>query len=257
MTESKILAAEQADAKVLRYEPQHFHTGTPEAAAKVHEDRKTRATPFRMEETIRIRTGLNQLESTAMAEQVEKHTLEKLKEVQEAAYKEAHALGLEEGRKQALRIAGKEIDHSLEDFRKLIGSVSQLRTELVQQHEAHILQLIFRVASRIAMQEITSQPELIGNVVRKVVELAQADEGIVLKVAPAQLAFLESLKESASRDWEFMKNIKLVADDSVTAGGCILENNYGQIDARIEERVSKLWEELAQVIPKTKEKLSA
>ena len=54
---------------------------------------------------------------------------------------------------------------------------------------------------------------------------------------------------------EFLKNVKLQAAPNIQPGGCIVETNYGVIDARIAERTSKLWDEISQTLPKVKSKV--
>ena len=53
-----------------------------------------------------------------------------------------------------------------------------------------------------------------------------------------------------------MKKVKLDPVENMSPGGCIITTNYGQIDARFEERVSKLWEGIEENLPRVKETIS-
>ena len=109
-----------------------------------------------------------------------------------------------------------------------------------------------RIAEKIAFDHIQSKPEIVLSVIKKSIEIAQADEDVNVLVSPEQIEFLENMKHQTGRENEFLKTVKLQASDTVQPGGCIVETNYGIIDARVEERISKLWEEIRQATPKVK-----
>src|SRR3989344_537733 len=67
-----------------------------------------------------------------------------------------------------------------------------------------------------------------------------------------QVDFLERMKNQMGREFEFLKKVRFQVSDQVTSGGCIVETNYGVVDARIEERVNKLWSEMKQALPRVK-----
>lgn len=246
-----------SNQKVLDFVPPKFELGTPGAAKQYIEDKKEKKTDFRMSDVIRVQTGVEQAEQNSFEQQVENRTLEKLKEVQETAYQEAYQLGFEEGKVEALKKKSTEITDRLDRFDTLLTSIEKLKLELVQQNESHLVQLAFHMASRIAHAEIKADPQATAAAIRSAVQTAQQEEEVTVQVAASQLDFLETLKKEMNREFEFMKKIKLVADPSVTEGGCIIETNYGVVDARVEERVSKLWETISESLFRVKNKITA
>ena len=66
------------------------------------------------------------------------------------------------------------------------------------------------------------------------------------------MMFIENLKNISGREFDFLKNVQLEASAEVTVGGCIIETNYGVIDARVEKRIENIWSELNQALPKIK-----
>ena len=95
-----ILPKIAAKTVVLEYVPKKFELGTPKQALEYLE-KKARGADFRLNETIRIQTGVDEIETANEEEKVEARALELLKDVQEPAYKEAYELGLSEGRHEA------------------------------------------------------------------------------------------------------------------------------------------------------------
>lgn len=253
---SNILTEEEAKTRVLEFVPPNFRLATPEQAVQyLHE--KEHGNPFRMDETIRIQTGVKGIESENFEEKIEQRVIEKLQSIQEGAYQEAYQLGLAEGRKEAFKKNDEEINKRLTLFDEVISKISILKTELGNFNEAHIVQLAFHMAKRLAYAEITADPELIKTVLKQALETAQSEEEVTVQVSPTQFEFLESLKKETGREFEFMKKVKLVPAEGITPGGCVIETNYGVIDASFEQRVQKLWEGIAENLHRVKAKISA
>ena len=243
--------------RILEYTPPKFDIGVPEPAKDYIEIKRTTPTSFKMAEQIKIQTGVDHIEAVQLEDQVEARTIEKLKDVQEAAYKEAYNLGLTEGKKEAFDKASLEIDARLIEFDRVLKAIAQLKTELTQQNEAHLVKLAFHIAKRLAYHTIDLNQEVIIDVIRTSIEQAQIEEEVTVQVSPAQFDFLDKLKLETGRDFEFLKRVKLIPVAEIKSGGCIIETNYGQIDARFDERVEKLWSQFSENLPKVKNKVSA
>lgn len=252
-----VLKGENARLSTLEFVPPKFELGTP-AQALHYLDEKTRKTnDFLMSDSIRIQTGVSDLEARSTEQDVEGKVLERLKEVQESAYQEAYQLGLDDGRKEAFQKAAGQIHERLEKLEVLIATLKNLKKDLLHHNEAHLVQLAFQLASRLAHAEIQANEAAVVDVMRKAIELAQADENIIVQVCPRQTAFLEDLKKQTGREFEFLKKVRIEGVEGISEGGCIVETNYGQIDATFEQRVSKLWEAIAESLHRVKDRIGA
>lgn len=250
---SKPISAALAEFKVLKYSPPRFDLGIPEEAMGAA--RIAAGHDFQMAEVVRSQTGLKDLEAQGREDDVENRTLQKLQDVQESAYKEAYELGLIEGRKEAFRNSTEEIQARLKQLDQLLLTIEKLRFEIFEQNESHLVQLAFHMAKRLAAHEISISPESTANVMRQAIQLAQAEENISVKVDPSQLAYIEDLRNEATRDAEVLKKVKLEADSSIGQGGCIVQTNYGEIDSRFDQRIERLWSALKNTLVKSKDLL--
>lgn len=241
----------QSDVSVLNYVPKQFDFGT-HSAAKDYLKEKDKGSDFVMSDVLRATTGVEEIERLSEENKIENKVLEKLAKLQSEAYQKAYELGFEEGRTSAYLEKKEELGLQFEDFSKLIFSLNQIKEELMHQNESFIMKLIYDIASRIAFDHIEENQESVLNVIKKAIETAQAEENINVKVNPTQLEYVEKMKQQNSNETEFLKRIKFEGSEQVTIGSCIVETNYGIIDARVEERVEKLWNELKQAIPKVK-----
>lgn len=250
-----ILPKEIAEETVLDFVPMRFDLGSP-AQALNYLSEKRKGSDFRMNDAIRIQTGIDEVEKISEEKKVEAAALEKLKEVQEQAYQEAYQLGLDEGRKKAFADTSLEINSSLGEFENLIGTMRTLKQDLMAFNESSLMQLVFHMASRLARANLEENNEGMLSILRDAVALAQEDEAVTVQVAPEQFDFLETLKNETGRDFEFAKKIKFELNSEITPGGCIVETNYGEIDARYEQRVEQLWNSLKEGLPRVKDKVA-
>ena len=248
------LRKDAAENKVLEFVPQKFELGTP-TQARNYLNAKKHGSDFEMSDVLRIQTGIDQIEKINEEEKIEGKALEKLKEIQEKAYQEAYQLGLDEGKKKAFTDFSIHIQENLDRFAAVIGQVEKLKESLVSFNEAHLIKLMFHMASRLAHTQLENNNPLIVEIIKNSVNLAQDEEEIVVRVATEQFDFLEKLKTENGREYDFLKKIRLEPSAEVRPGGCIVETNYGEVDARIEQRTKQLWEGLIDNMPKVKNKL--
>ncbi len=252
-----VFRAQSAAHKVLDFVPPKFELDAPEQAIAYLEKKKAKGSEFRMSDVIRVQTGVEKIEARNVEDDVERTVLVRLKEVQETAYQEAYQLGLSDGKNQAFQQSSEEIQARLTEFDKLIQSLTRIKTELLAQNESHLVQLAFQMGKRLAHKEVQTDPQIVVQIIKEAVEMAQIEEQITIRVAPAQLAFFETLKTQTGNDLEFLKKAKFEPADSVSNGGCVIETNYGQIDAKFEERVEKLWTSLSESLHRVKDKVQS
>jgi flagellar assembly protein FliH len=242
---------DQPEVSVLNYTPKQFDFGTPESALDYLTE-KQNGSDFVMSDVLRETTGVNEIERLSEEQMIEEKVLGKIALLQEEAYQKAYELGFEEGRIKAIEDKSAELQQKSHELDELYLSLNKIKEEMVYQNESHIMTVIYEIASRLAFDHVQENEELVLKVIKKSIEDAQADENVNVLVSPAQLAFLENVKQSKGREAEFLKKVKFEASEAITVGSCIVETNYGVIDARIEERVDKLWTELKQALPKVK-----
>lgn len=238
----------------MEFQPRKIDLGTPAPALEYLQNKA--GGDFRMNEHVQVQTGVNKLEQISDDERVEKRALEKLAEIQENAYREAYELGLDEGRKKAFNEASADLTEKIDQLSQLLTSIDHMKSELFTHNETHLVGLMYQMASRLAGLVLEQDNNAVIEVVRNAVSLAQAEEDVRVQMHPEQIEFIEEVRKQHGREFEFLKKIRFEPNDDIRRGGCIVETNYGEIDARVETRVQKLWESLADAMPKVKAKIT-
>lgn len=254
---SKVLRSdstqEQKDqSTVLDFKPRQFDFGTPQMALDYLEQKK-QGSDFVMSDVLRKTTGVEKIEKNTEEQKIEAAVLAKISEIQKQAYDEGFKLGHEEGSKEAFENKSQELQLGIDQIKKLLENLNELKKDLVHQNERHIITLIYNLAEKIAFDQIEKKPEVIMNIITKAIEQAQLEEDIHVSVSSEQLQFIEELRQSQQEKFEVLKNVKIAGSDDIKPGGCVIETNYGIIDAQVRERTEKLWQELYTLMPKTTE----
>lgn len=241
---------EQKDqSTVLDFKPREFDFGTPQMALDYLEQKK-HGSDFVMSDVLRKTTGVEKIEKNTEEQKIEAAVLAKISEIQKQAYDEGFKLGFEEGNKEAFDKKSAELQAGVDEIKRLLESLNELKKDLVHQNERHIITLIYNLAEKIAFDQIEKKPEVIMNIITKAIEQAQLEEDIHVSVSSDQLKFIEELRASQQEKFEVLKNVKISGSDEIKPGGCVIETNYGIIDAQVHERTEKLWQELYTLMPK-------
>src|SRR5580692_2616042 len=95
--EKAILKSDTIGEAVYSYQPREISMEITGAAIDFVHDEKARQSEFQMSELVAQQSGVARLEDERSQGILNDLVLEKLKEVQERAYKEAYDLGREEG----------------------------------------------------------------------------------------------------------------------------------------------------------------
>jgi len=245
-----VIAKEEAEFVVVAHAPKKFpFVISPVAREFVANSEQADAPNFQIDPKVAKQTGIAELQRLSIEQQVERLALERVQSIQENAYREAYQLGLDEGRERAFSENKLEFEKRLKDLDGLIDSITKIKSQLLVEHEAHIVKLLFYVARRLVMQEISAKPESILPVLESVLKDVESSEAVKVLVSKSDLEFLNQISAQSGADNELLKRAQFEEREDVTPGGCIVETNYGSIDASLEKRFEKLWDTLAERIP--------
>ena len=245
-----VLSREEAEKIVVAYNPRKFpQSVSPMASQFVQFHTGNHSSSFQIDQIVAEQTGIAEIERVSIEERVEREALEKLKDLQEQAYAEAYAIGLDEGREKAFAEKSEEFDQNLGHFANLLASIENLKSDLISSNETQIMRLVSYLARRLAMTEIQEKPELVLEVIRQAIASAQSDESITVRVSPSDFAFIEATKAKLGKSFEALQTAKFESSEEIHDGGCIVETNYGDVDATMEQRFEKLWAAISEKLP--------
>ncbi len=161
---------------------------------------------------------------------------EAVERAREAAWNEGFQSGYRDGREQALG-----------ELRGLVGAMETVRrglensrSEMLRELEREITALALEIAEKLALQEITANPEAVGNLVRKVIDRAGERKALRVRLSPEDYRRLREGRKELVASLAEVGELDLVEDESLTVGDCVVETSSGIVDARMERRLEKV-----------------
>jgi flagellar assembly protein FliH len=114
-----------------------------------------------------------------------------------------------------------------------------------QRHwEQSIVSLACALAGRIIRRELRHQPDIALTWIRESLELVSGAGEITVRLNPAEVATLRNQVDSLVATFAPAAQATIVADESITSGGCRIETQFGSIDQQLETLLGRISEEL-------------
>ncbi len=151
----------------------------------------------------------------------------------EAIEKAAYENGFREGEQSGREAAERELEEPMRNYAASIAEIQGLREKLFAQAEREVVQLAIEVAKKIVHREIQADPQIIQTLVNVALSHVAETGSATILLHPSDHEALaqtyKELQEGAEPDLE------LKADKSMQRGGCLIQTDCGDVDARIEE----------------------
>ncbi|MFW6147566.1 MAG: FliH/SctL family protein [Thermodesulfobacteriota bacterium] len=157
---------------------------------------------------------------------------------------EAYEKGFNQGEKDGLELGEKKASKMTEHIEELLQGLIRLRGELVKHHEQDIIKLIFAIAKRIIKQTTKMNEDAVREVLFKAVNLATEKSEVTIRINPEDFDLVERLRPEFFAAFNDLKSVTVASDPSITQGGCLLETSSGEIDARIETQLERIYQSL-------------
>lgn len=243
-----ILKSSVAADLAFDYKPKEFTKETAAAAVSYVHGEDQRKSDFRISEHAAHQSGVQKLEEEKSLGIINEQVLERLKEVQERAYKEAYDLGHMEGSEAGFQEQKNDMTAKIKTLDELIESVEKIKANLLRDSINQFVELTFEIGKRIALRDLSENKDAVVQLLQQVVGDLQSEQQIVIHCAPDDVAALEMLQKRTDLPIETLKRIKVIGDSTVEHGGCMIDLKNGQVNLRIPDRVQRIWDALEKQI---------
>ncbi len=248
--EKGIIKANHAASQTFDFKPRDIKLSPSGSAVEYAEEVIAKPSAFAISDLLAQQTGITKLQSEAQQDSINAKVLEKLKEVEEKAYKEGFDLGTIEGSEKAFVEAQASLLESQKALENIVKSIENLKRQILTDNEEALVNLLFQIGKRIALRDLTEHREAAVEILKDVLLQMSDDEKITVKLSPEDLYFIETLQDKAKEKIQGLERTRLLGDESVKSGGALIESEFGTVDATVEERVERVWQTLQSKIPK-------
>jgi len=161
--------------------------------------------------------------------------------------KQAHEKGLQEG-----KIEGKEevVSQSkivIEGIENVLKEITAYKDDFPKIYEKEVIGLIKEISKKVVHVEARMDERVILKNIYKAFDILSDRVEVKLNINPDDLDFVNENRPEFFSNVKGLQSISIEADSDVERGGCFIETEYGNVDARIQtqlDRVESALEEL-------------
>ena len=162
---------------------------------------------------------------------------------------EAHETAYKEGYDQGYANGQEEVNRLIERIHRMIEGIMVRREQILKETEQQIVELVILITRKVVKVIADTQKTTIINNILAALKKVKARGKVTLRVN------IEDLKLASVNAGEFIKRvenvegIEVIEDSTVDRGGCIVETDFGAIDARIASQLGELESKILEVSP--------
>lgn len=164
-----------------------------------------------------------------------------INESKKQGYDTGYEAGYQDGQKEAERL--------IERMHNILDAVMKRREEILSETEYQIVELVVLMARKVVKIISENQKTVIMNNVLQALKKVKGRGDVTIRVN------LEDVKLTTEHTQDFIdrveavKSITVVEDTTVEKGGCIVETDFGAIDARISSQLTELEQKILEISP--------
>lgn len=155
---------------------------------------------------------------------------------------EAYDKGFSQGEKLGIEQEREKVQPLIDEFRQALNDLEEVKKNLYHNAERQAVDLAMAVARKIVCREVSINREMIIDVIKEALERVSDQERVKIRVSPCAVEFLNNPTCTITEVLRDGSGICIEEDHTIPSGGCIIETELGDIDARVEERLRAVEE---------------
>ncbi len=167
----------------------------------------------------------------------------------EQTSREAYAKGFEEGRESGHQDGSAEVKRLVDRLHAIISRAIEKRNEILIESETQIIDLVLLISRKVIKVISENQKNVVINNVLQALQKLKSRGEVTIRVNLADLELSTEHVADFTGMVEGTKSITVLEDASVGRGGCIIETDFGQIDARISSQLREIEERILAMAP--------
>lgn len=159
-----------------------------------------------------------------------------------------YRMGFREGQEKTKRDLEQDYSNKLirkyEEVYNILQQYDEHLLELEKAFESLVIETAYEIAKKVVRREIENRTVINENVKEAINKIIGANE-VRLKMNPQDIEALSSDSKNMINSASFTK-IKIEGDERIEQGGCLIETEIGNVDARISTQLTELKRKLEE-----------
>lgn len=162
-----------------------------------------------------------------------------------AAEEEGRAAGREEGFTEGRA----EVERLVERARTILERAQDKREEILIETEQQIIGLVLVIANKVIKIISENQRDVVIATVSEALRKVKGRGEITVRVNIADLELTTEHTKDFIALVEGAKSLQVMEDSNIEPGGCVIETDFGEIDARISSQFEELKSRILEISP--------
>lgn len=167
---------------------------------------------------------------------------DQLRRQQAEIERNAYETGFRKGEQDGRTAARQQTEPLMATLEATLAELDGVRNRLRQHMEREVVELALHVARKVIHHELSVSEDAILCVVKEAMGHLQDPGQIAIRLNPEDLKRIRGAGEGMKTVLEHHENIQFEEDSAIECGGCYIQTEYGEIDARIEEQLRHIEE---------------
>jgi len=159
-------------------------------------------------------------------------------------YNEGRQTGMTAGHDAALKEASERFvrEHAdiVADLERMVSEVDRIKKDLRIAAERDLLEFSVQIASRMTFAVGNLCPEAAAENLRRAIRQVGEKTDLTVRIHPQDRTYMDTFVESVLKKLEVAESIRLIEDESVRPGGCLVETGRTRIDATLDSQVAQI-----------------
>lgn len=162
---------------------------------------------------------------------------------------DAHTEGFDKGHEEGYQHGRQEVQRLIDRMHLILERVLDRRTLILEETEQQIVELVLLIARKVIKVISENQRNVIMSNVLQALRKLKGRGEVTIRVNLADVKLTTDHIKDFMQAVESVKNITVAEDSSVDRGGCIVETDFGAIDARISSQLAELEQKILEISP--------
>ncbi|MDR3312693.1 MAG: flagellar assembly protein FliH [Spirochaetaceae bacterium] len=185
----------------------------------------------------------------AASEELVKSAETKREEIAQSAYNEGREKGNAVGYEDGYKTGDAEVQRLIDRLHVILERVYQKRDNILVESERELVNLVLLISRKVVKTISDSERDVITANVLEALQKVKSRSDVTVRVNLADLQLTTEHVDAFIKSVENVAKIHVVEDTTVDRGGCVVETDFGEIDARIASQLAEIEKKILELTP--------
>ncbi|MDR2144506.1 MAG: flagellar assembly protein FliH, partial [Treponema sp.] len=167
----------------------------------------------------------------------------------EAERRDAEERGRLAGREAGFAEGRAEVERLVQRAQTVLERAQDKRMEILTETEQQIIDLVLLISRKVIKVISDNQRNVVISNVVQALRKVKGRGNIIIRVNLVDVKLSTEHTKEFIKLVEGVKSLQIIEDSTVDPGGCVIETDFGEIDARISSQLSELETKILEITP--------